>query len=98
MAKKKRIYELAKEYGMTGQELAKKLRDLGFAQVKSHMTALDEFEVEGIGVGLNDGGHRIEVPVVGFVGEACEDEPAPLCHREGSQRGEDVGVFGRGFK
>lgn len=45
MAKKKRIYELAKEYGITGQELAKKLRDLGFSQVKSHMTALDDFEL-----------------------------------------------------
>ena len=30
---------------MSGQELAKKLRDLGFSQVKSHMTALDDFEV-----------------------------------------------------
>ena len=30
---------------MTGQELAAKLRDLGFSQVKSHMTALSEFEV-----------------------------------------------------
>src|SRR5262245_58058284 len=29
---------------MTGQELAAKLRDLGFAQIKSHMTALSDFE------------------------------------------------------
>ncbi len=41
---KKRVYDLAKEYGMTGQQLAAKLRDLGFP-VKSHMTALDDFEV-----------------------------------------------------
>ena len=41
---KKRVYDLAKEYGMSGQDLAQKLRDLGF-QVKSHMTALDDFEV-----------------------------------------------------
>ena len=27
---------------MTGQELAAKLRDLGFAQIKSHMTALSD--------------------------------------------------------
>ncbi len=30
---------------MTGQELAAKLRDLGFGQIKSHMTALSDFEV-----------------------------------------------------
>ena len=30
---------------MAGKELAAKLRDMGFTQVKSHMTALDEFEV-----------------------------------------------------
>jgi len=41
---KKRVYDLAKEYGMSGQELAQKLRDLGF-QVKSHMSALDDFQV-----------------------------------------------------
>jgi translation initiation factor IF-2 len=42
---KKRVYDLAKEYGMTGQELAAKLLGLGFSQIKSHMTALSEFEV-----------------------------------------------------
>mgnify|MGYP002630054742 CR=1 FL=1 len=48
---KKRIHEMAKEYGMSGKELAGKLRDLGFTHVKSHMTALDEFEelsVQGV--------------------------------------------------
>ncbi|MFT7485750.1 MAG: translation initiation factor IF-2, partial [Candidatus Paceibacteria bacterium] len=48
---KKRIHQLAKEYGMTGKDLAGKLRDLGFTHVKSHMTALDEFEelsVQGV--------------------------------------------------
>jgi len=43
--KKKRIYELAKEYGMTGQALAAKLKELGITEVKSHMTALDEFQL-----------------------------------------------------
>ena len=36
---------------MSGKELAGKLRDLGFTHIKSHMTALDEFEelqVEGV--------------------------------------------------
>jgi translation initiation factor IF-2 len=42
---KKRVYDLAKEYGMTGQELAARLLGLGFTQIKSHMTALSEFEV-----------------------------------------------------
>jgi len=41
---KQRVYDLAKAYGMSGQELAAKLRDLGF-QVKSHMSALDDFQV-----------------------------------------------------
>jgi translation initiation factor IF-2 len=45
MTAKKRVYDLAKEYGMTGQELAAKLRDIGFEKVKSHMTALSEVEV-----------------------------------------------------
>ena len=43
--KKLRIYELAKEYGMSGKDLAVKLRDLGFTQIKSHMTGLDQLEV-----------------------------------------------------
>ena len=42
---KTRIYDLAKEYGMVGKDLAAKLKDMGFTQVKSHMTALDYFEV-----------------------------------------------------
>jgi len=36
---------------MSGKELAAKLRDLGFTQIRSHMTALDEFEelqVQGV--------------------------------------------------
>ncbi|QDU68250.1 translation initiation factor IF-2 [Engelhardtia mirabilis] len=45
MTSKKRVYDLAKEYGMTGQDLAAKLREMGFAQVKSHMTALPEADL-----------------------------------------------------
>ena len=41
---KKRVYDLAKEYGMTGRDLAEKLRDWGFA-VKSHMSALEESDL-----------------------------------------------------
>lgn len=42
---KTRIHDLAKSYGMSGKDLAAKLRDLGFSQVKSHMSTLDSFEV-----------------------------------------------------
>jgi translation initiation factor IF-2 len=42
---KVRIHDLAKQYGMSGKDFAHKLRDLGFSQAKSHMSALDEFEV-----------------------------------------------------
>jgi translation initiation factor IF-2 len=45
LSTKKRVYELAKEYGMTGQELAAKLKELGVSDVKGHMTALDEFQL-----------------------------------------------------
>jgi hypothetical protein len=45
LSAKKRVYDIAKEIGMTGQELAAKLRDLGFTQIKSHMTALSDFEL-----------------------------------------------------
>lgn len=43
--KKVRIHDLAKKYGMPGKDLAAKLRDFGFSQAKSHMSALDTFEV-----------------------------------------------------
>ena len=42
---KTRVYDLAKQYGMSGQDLAAKLRDLGFGHIKSHMSALTDFEV-----------------------------------------------------
>ena len=45
MSDKVRIHDLAKRYGMSGKDLASKLRDLGFAKAKSHMSALDQFEV-----------------------------------------------------
>jgi len=48
---KVRIHDLAKRYGMPGKDLAARLRDCGFSQAKSHMSALDTFELmqaEGI--------------------------------------------------
>src|SRR5262245_54055458 len=47
---------------MTGQELAAKLRDLGFAQIKSHMTALSDFELLEI---------QARLEAYGIVGEAA---------------------------
>jgi translation initiation factor IF-2 len=44
VTQKKRVYDLAKEFGMTGQDLVAKLRELGFSQIKTHMTALSDFE------------------------------------------------------
>ncbi|MFN6195546.1 MAG: translation initiation factor IF-2 N-terminal domain-containing protein, partial [Planctomycetota bacterium] len=40
--KKVRVHELAKDYGMQAKDLAKLLRDLGFEQVKTNMSALDD--------------------------------------------------------
>ncbi len=57
MTQKKRIYDLAKEYGMSGQDLAKHLRDRGFSQIKGHMTALDDFVVLQIQGLLEAEGH-----------------------------------------
>ncbi len=51
MSTKVRIHDLAKKYGIPGKDLAAKLRDFGFSQAKSHMSALDSFELmqaEGI--------------------------------------------------
>ncbi|MFN0208105.1 MAG: translation initiation factor IF-2 [Planctomycetota bacterium] len=42
---KKRVFELAKEYGLKGTDLAKKLKELGFEQVRNQMSALDDFEL-----------------------------------------------------
>ncbi|MCY3004134.1 MAG: translation initiation factor IF-2 N-terminal domain-containing protein, partial [Planctomycetota bacterium] len=42
MTTKKRIHELAKEYGMTGQELVAKLKSLGISEVKGPSSTLDD--------------------------------------------------------
>jgi translation initiation factor IF-2 len=42
VSSKKRVYELAKEYGMSGQDLAAKLKELGVSEVKGPSSALDE--------------------------------------------------------
>lgn len=64
---KKRVYDLAKQYGMSGQDLAAKLRDLGFEKIKSHMTALTEFEVMEV---------QGRLEAYGIVGESSPDSAA----------------------
>jgi len=43
--KKKRIHELAKELGLSAQDLVTKLQKLGFSDVKGPQSALDEFSL-----------------------------------------------------
>ena len=69
MTAKKRVYDLAKSYGMSGQDLAAKLRDIGFAQVKSHMTALSDADVMTI---------QARLEAYGIVGESHEHESDTL--------------------
>ena len=45
LSDKVRIHDLAKQYDMPGKDLASKLRDFGFSKAKSHMSALDPFEL-----------------------------------------------------
>jgi len=63
---KKRIYDLAKEYGMAGKDLAAKLKDMGFTQVKSHMTALDDFEVLEV---------QAKLEAYGIISESSKEAP-----------------------
>jgi translation initiation factor IF-2 len=66
---KKRIFDLAKEYGMSGKDLAAKLRDLGFTQIKSHMTALSEFELLEV---------QARLEAYGIVGESDSEAAATM--------------------
>ncbi|MCA8949365.1 MAG: translation initiation factor IF-2 N-terminal domain-containing protein, partial [Planctomycetes bacterium] len=43
--KKVRVFELAKQFGKKGPELAKLLRSLGFENIKTHMTVLDDADL-----------------------------------------------------
>jgi translation initiation factor IF-2 len=45
LATKKRIHELAKEYGVPSKDLVAKLQSLGFPDIKGPQSALDEFQV-----------------------------------------------------
>lgn len=56
--KKLRVFELAREFGMKGPELAKLLREIGFEKVKTHMTALDDADLMMVEARLSAQGLR----------------------------------------
>jgi translation initiation factor IF-2 len=56
--KKVRVFELAKEFGMKGPEMAKLLREIGFEKVKTHMTALDDADMMMVEARLSAQGLR----------------------------------------
>jgi translation initiation factor IF-2 len=56
--KKVRVFELAKEYGMKGPDLAKLLREIGFDNVKTHMTVLDDADLMLVEARLSAQGRR----------------------------------------
>lgn len=56
--KKVRVFELAKEFGMKGPDMAKLLREIGFEKVKTHMTALDDADMMMVEARLSAQGLR----------------------------------------
>jgi hypothetical protein len=56
--KKVRVFDLAKEFGMKGPDLAKLLREIGFDNVKTHMTVLDDADLMMIEARLSAQGLR----------------------------------------
>jgi len=69
---KKRVFELAKEYGLKGADLAKKLRELGFEQVRNQMSALDESELLMVQARMEIAGL---IPETKTVSETAEERP-----------------------
>ncbi len=56
--KKVRVFELAREFGMKGPEMAKLLREIGFEKVKTHMTTLDDADMMMVEARLSAQGLR----------------------------------------
>jgi translation initiation factor IF-2 len=56
--KKVRVFELAKEFGMRGPDLAKLLREIGFENIKTHMTVLDDADLMMVEARLSAQGLR----------------------------------------
>ena len=53
---KRRVYELARDYGMKGPEFVRVLKDLGFEKVKTHMAVLDDADQMVIEVRMESAG------------------------------------------
>ena len=68
--KKVRVFELAREFGMKGPELAKLLREIGFEKVKTHMTALDDADLMMVEARLSAQGLRRKPADGGVSGSA----------------------------
>ena len=58
---KRRVYELAKDYGMKGPAFVTVLKDLGFEKVKTHMAVLDDADQMMIEVRLETVGYNKQV-------------------------------------
>ena len=56
--KKVRVFELAKDFGMRGPDLAKLLREIGFENIKTHMTVLDDADLMMVEARLSAQGLR----------------------------------------
>ncbi|PIE24141.1 MAG: translation initiation factor IF-2 [Planctomycetota bacterium] len=66
---KRRVYELAKDYGMKGAEFVQVLQGLGFEKVKTHMAVLDDADQMVIEVRLQAAGYQAS-------NVASDDSPA----------------------
>ncbi|MBL8723739.1 MAG: translation initiation factor IF-2 [Planctomycetes bacterium] len=101
--KKVRVHELAKDYGMQAKDLAKLLQDLGFSQVKTNMSALDEADLMMVEARLAtsgvkkqaapaDAGAGTAIPKKKLLSTAAaEPEPAPT-EAEADASGESSGT------
>ncbi|MFQ5503912.1 MAG: hypothetical protein ACE5F1_03835, partial [Planctomycetota bacterium] len=54
---KRRVYELARDYGMKGPAFVRVLKDLGFEKVRTHMAVLDDADQMVIEVRLGASGY-----------------------------------------
>ncbi|MGE0142368.1 MAG: translation initiation factor IF-2 [Planctomycetota bacterium] len=74
---KVRVYELAKEYGLKGPDLAKMLKDMGFEAVKSHMAVLDDATELHVRAVIEAQGHKVQASGGETAVEAAVEAEAP---------------------
>ncbi len=85
---KKRVNDLAKEYGIDGASFASKLRELGFDKAKSHMTMLDDFDLMMIQARLEASG-LVSEKIVPPVAEAESTKKAAPKKKSTKKTGEE---------